>query len=328
MKQFLNILLFLTYTACYSQSGVRVYLEKPNQLYKQTTIFFLDNEHDKLNDTLLSESYINSIWTTIDSNKYAVNCFEPLIEDVSIPINIHISSDTGLFIIGVDEIYGKTLPCALLDNQVPGYHLMPYYCQGPISNERFSIYFERPIQIEVLDDCDFGYIVIDNDEPSVEYTLLSHNDINASYVLPTSTDTIFDLPRGDYTLCVNDYVSEQIVFTISNTVIDATLFIPYTTVYIGDSYITPVLNIYSPYTDIYWDFGDGTSSYNDTNPVHYYTQPGTYTLKAILSERQCSRIFESQILVENTNGNQTVNKLQYKPTSNYYIIDGKLVRRL
>lgn len=34
-------------------------------------------------------------------------------------------------------------------------------------------------------------------------------------------------------------------------------------------------NIYSDITDWQWNFGDGTSS-NEQNPVHYYTQPGTY----------------------------------------------------
>jgi hypothetical protein len=331
MKQFLSILLFLTCLTGYSQSGVRVYLEKPNQLYKQTIIYFSDactDGFDQFNDALLFGGTLNKIWTSIGTTEYIINTFGPLTEDKIIPIGANINPDTGLFIIGVDETYGEVLPYVLLDNQVPGYHSTPYICQGPVSNERFSIHFERPMQIDVVSDCDFGYVVIDNDEPSIGYTLVPNNDPNTSYTLPASTDTIFDLPSGDYTLCSNDIIFEQVTFTISNTVIDATLYIPYTTVYIGDSYITPILNIYSPYNDIFWDFGDGFTFYNDINPVHYYTQPGIYTLRAIINEGQCSKIFESQITVENINGIQAINRLQYRPTSNFYSIDGKLVKKL
>jgi hypothetical protein len=330
MKQFLSILLFLTSAAGYSQSGVRVYLEKPNLLYRQTAILFSETNTDGFDiccDAILLGSNINSIWTNIGTNEYVINTFGPLTEDKNIPIDAYISPDTGLFIVGVDQEYGETLSYSLLDNQSPGHHSMPYYCQGPVSNERFSIHFEKPIQIEVVDGCDFGYVVIDNDEPSVPYILYLNDESNSSYVLPASTDTIFDLPSGTYTLCSNDTVPEQTTFSILNTVIDATLYVPYTTVYIGDSYITPILNIYSPYNEIYWDFGDGATLYNDINPVHYYSQPGIYTLKATVNEGQCSKVFESLIKVENINGIQAINKMQYRPTSNYYSIDGKLVRR-
>jgi len=331
MKKFLSVLLFLTCLTGYSQSGVRVYLEKPNLLNSSIIIYFSDACTDEVNfgyDAVLFGSEINSIWTNIGNGKYIVNCFGPLTEDMIIPIGAHISPDTGLFIIGVDETYGETLQYALLDNQVPGYHSMPYICQGPVSNERFSIHFEKPMKIDVASDCDFGYVVIDNDEPSIGYTLIPNNDPNSSYILPASTDTIFDLPSGDYTLCTNDEIPEQATFAISNTTIDATLYIPYTTVYIGDSYVTPILNIYSPYNDIFWDFGDGTTLYNDINPVHYYPQPGIYTLRAIVSEGQCSKIFESKIVVENINGIQATNRLQYRTTSNYYNVEGKVVKKL
>jgi hypothetical protein len=334
MKKFLSILLLLISTTCYSQSGIRIYLEKPNILNRQAIIFFSDTCTDELDyccDGTLFGGNLNTIWTTTGSETsemYVINCLNTLTEDRDVPIGAMILPDTGLFIIGINQTYGENLPCVLLDNQVPGYHPMPYYCQGPVLNERFSIHFELPMQIEVVNDCDLGYVVIDNDEPSIGYTLIPNNDPNSSYILPASTDTIFDLPSGEYTLCSNDEIPEQITFVISNTIIDATLHIPYTTVYIGDSYITPILNIYSSYNNILWDFGDGTTLYNDINPVHYYSQAGIYTLKVIVSEGQCSKMFESYITVENVNGIQVINKLQYRPTSNFYSIDGKLVKKL
>ena len=156
------------------------------------------------------------------------------------------------------------------------------------------------------------------------------DDSNTILYLPNYTDTIFDLPSGDYTLYVYDNIVETTSFTINNTVIDAALYIPQTTVYIGDSYVTPFLNIYSPYTNIVWDFGDGTiiNTYNDINPVHYYTEPGMYLLKVTISEGQCSKVFEGTINVEGSLGIQTINRPQYRQISDYmYSIDGKLIKK-
>jgi hypothetical protein len=171
--------------------------------------------------------------------------------------------------------------------------------------------------------------VIDNDEPSVGYTLTCSDQI---YYLPTYTDTIHDLVSGEYTLSLYDSIVEETTFTIQNTNIDATLYIPHTTVYLGDSYVTPILNIYTPYNEIYWDFGDGFTLTNDINPIHYYNQPGIYILKAVVSEGTCSRVFESEITVlhSNVSGIEYIltNTIRPRPSSNYYSIDGKLVKRL
>jgi len=332
MKYVLSLLLLLVSNLNYSQSGIRVYLEKPELLYKQTIIYFHDtctDGFDQFNDAVLFGGTLNNIWTNIGPTAYVINTFGPLTEDKDIPIGAYINPDTGLFVIGVDETYGESLPYALLDNQVPGYHTTPYVCQGPVSNERFSIHFERPMQIEVVNDCERGYVVIDNDEPSIGYTLTCGNQ---TYYLPTYTDTIHDLVSGDYTLSLYDSIVEQATFTIQSTSIDATLYLPFSTVYIGDSYITPILNIYTPYNDVFWDFGDGYTLVNDINPVHYYSQPGIYILKAVVNEGNCSRVFESQITVIDSNINSieriSTNVFRPRPTSNFYSIDGKLIKRL
>jgi len=333
MKYVLSLLLLLVSNLGHSQSGgVRVYFEKPELIKRQAIIYFSDtctDGYDQFNDAILFGGTLNNIWTNIGTNAYVINTFGPLTEDKDIPIGAYINPDTGLFIIGVDETYGAILSYTLLDNLVPGYHDTPYICQGPVSNERFTFRFERPMQIEVVDDCDGGYVVINNDEPSVGYTLTCGNQV---YYLPTYTDTIFDLVGGDYTISLYDSIVEEATFTIQDATIDATLYLPFSTVYIGDSYITPILNIYTPYNEILWDFGDGTTLANDINPVHYYSQPGIYILKAIINEGSCSRVFESQITVIDSNINSIdrilTNTYRPRPTSNYYSIDGKLVKRL
>jgi len=330
MKYVLSLLL-LTCISGYSQNSViRLYLEKPNQFYKQTIVAFLDSATD-FADPCCDATYLaggtEGIWSYIGTNQYVVNAFEYPNEDKLIQIGTSASPDTGLFIIGIDQIDGDTLPLVLLDNNVPGYHTLPYICNGPISN-RFSLLIEKPLQVETVNGCDVGYIVIDNDEPLTPY-YLTDNTGQTSY-LPTYTDTIYDLPSGEYSLSVYDSIPETIYFSIDNTVIDAVLNIPLTTVYLGDSFITPILNIYSQYDYIMWDFGDGVFTQNDINPVHGYSQQGVYTLKATIELGQCSKTFEAQITVNGPLGLNQPNYKdipKYKPSPFYYAIDGRLVKR-
>jgi PKD repeat protein len=329
MKKLLGALLLLTNVACFSQTtGVRLFFQKPNQFNKQTIIAFSDtttNGADNCCDALMLAGSAQGIWTYINGTKYTINTFAPLEVDNVIQLGTSASPDTGAFIIGVDQYIGDTLDVAILDELVPGIHSVPYSCQGPVSGDRFSLFVERPLSVEVVEGCEIGYVAINNDEPSVPYQLT--NQANETLSLPATADTIYDLPSGTYTLCVYDDVPEQYTFTIVNTVIDATLYLPYTTLYIGDSYVTPILNIYSSYDSIEWDFGDGTIAQNDINPIHYYTSVGTYTLRASVSEGECTRIFEATITVSDISNIQYVQVVRRKPTDYYYAIDGKLIRR-
>jgi len=163
MKYILSLLLLLVSNLSHSQSGIRVYIEKPNVFGREAIIHFSDactDGYDQLNDAVLFGGTLNNIWTNIGTGQYVVNCLGPLTEDKDIPIDANINPDTGLWVVGINETYGDVLPCILLDNQVPGYHSMPYTCQAPVSNERFTIHFERPMKVDVVSDCEFGYVVI------------------------------------------------------------------------------------------------------------------------------------------------------------------------
>lgn len=329
MKQLLSTLLLLTSVICFGQTtGVRLFFQKPNQFYKQTIIAFSDtttNDADNCCDALMLASGTEGIWTYINGTRYIINTFAPLQVDNVIQLGTSASPDTGTFVIGVDQYIGDTLRVAILDELVPGIHSIPYTCQGPITGDRFSLFVERPLSVEVVEGCEIGYVAINNDEPSVPYQLI--NQANETLSLPATADTIYDLPSGTYTLCVYDDVPEQYTFTIVNTIIDATLYLPYNMVYIGDSYVTPVLSIYSPYDSIEWDFGDGNLAQNDINPIHYYTNVGTYTLRASVIKGDCTRIFEASITVSDVSNIQYVQAVKRKPTDYYYMIDGRLTKR-
>lgn len=326
--------LLLTNITSYCQGGIRLYIQKPNSLlYKQTIIAFSDSTTDGVDneDVYMFGNTENAIFTKINNQPYSFNYLNYLNEDKIIPIYTNINPDTGMFVIGIDERYGDFIPVGLFDSVTNTVHNLetPYICQGPVYN-RFSLLFEKPISLEIVDGCDVGYVVVNNDTPEFGYVLQQEGTNNTMYI-SSDVDTLFDLTNGNYTLSLPyESIYESINFSINNTVIDASLNIPFTTVYLGDSYITPILNIYSPYTYVEWDFGDGVIFGNDLNPVHYYSQLGIYTLKVTITEGQCVKKFESQITVNGPLGMDVIeykNFPRHKPTTFYYAIDGKLVKR-
>ena len=336
MKKILTILILITSLFSYAQSDakyIRVYIEKPELLYKSTVIIFSDSCTDGLDwnyDAIQFGGPLNSITTTIGNTSYVFNCFPNITEDKIIPLNINTSPDTGTFVIGQDLIIGEIPPYRLLDSQNPGYHQMPYICQGPVSNGRFSILFEYPLTVDVISGCEVGYVIIDNDESSVSYEVTSYNDPNISYTFPPNTDTIFGLINGDYLLTLNDTIVEEVQFSVSNTTFNDELVVPYVLLPIQDPYIIPYLIVASPYDEISWNFGDGTPIiYNDVNPVHGYTQEGIYTLELTIVRDGCSKTLQQIITIYNPLGIQNIYPIipSYKQSQYYYGIDGKLIKR-
>ena len=335
MKKLILFLTILIPSITLSQSDadyIRVYIEKPELLYKNCVIIFSDtctNGADWCCDAIQFGGPLNSITTTIGNTSYVFNCFPKITQDRIIPLNINISPDTGVFIIGIDLSVGNLPPYALLDSQFPGYHQMPYICYGPVSNGRFSILFEYPMTVDVISGCESGYVIINNDESSVPYELMNYYDPSVSYNFPPNTDTIFDLPNGDYILTLNDSITEQAQFSVSNTTFNDELVIPYSLLTIQDPYIIPYLIMAASYDEISWNFGDGTPIlYNDINPVHGYTQTGIYTLEVIITRNGCSKTLQQTITIYNPLGIQSIYPIipNNKKNQYYYGIDGRLIR--
>jgi hypothetical protein len=339
MKNLLTILLIITCLFGYGQSDakyIRIYISKPNVWNGSSTIIiFSDSCTDGLDQccdasTIFGLQCDDCITTTIGNQPYVFNCFPNLTEDKIIPLNINIAPDTGTFVIGQDFILGDIPQYRLLDTQYPGYHQMPYTCQGPVSNGRFSMFFEYPLTVDVFGGCYTGYVVINNDEPSESYEITSYDDPNISYILPPSTDTIYSLSNGDYLITLNDTIIEEALFSVANTILNDELVVPHVLLTIQDSYITPYLIIESSYDEISWDFGDGTPIlYNDVNPVHGYTETGIFILKVTITRNGCSKTIQEVITIYNPLSIQPIYPIipNDKHTQYYYGIDGKLIRK-
>lgn len=276
MKNFILLLTLLISNSISSQDGVRVYIQKYDLLYRQTAIIFSETTTDDVDiccDAILfGGSTLNYIWTYNGQTPYLINSFSPLIEDRIINLGSNFSPDTGSFIIGIDQVYGDTIPVKLIDSFVPGLHEMPYVCQAPVSNDRFKLYFEYPINIEAISGCGDGMLIIDNDNDS-NYVLTILEDTVG--IFPANTDTIFNLYSGSYNLNI---MGENInyPFTIDNYLTESFIQTSANNVWLNDSYIEFIFISDDPISGVDWNFGDGNFINNDYNPVHNYTQQKFY----------------------------------------------------
>jgi PKD repeat protein len=126
-----------------------------------------------------------------------------------------------------------------------------------------------------------------------------------------------------------DTINESVSLNIQNgtNVYQSILTIPWTNISITDPFIIPeVESNYNP-SQIIWNFGDGTFAYDDTNPVHQYTEPGIYTLTCtVISTEGCVETLTSTITVYVINGCEPLIKREKKYLYTYGI-DGKLLKK-
>jgi len=272
-------------------------------------LLFFNNICPQNHITLLSSKNDSLV---INLDNYIFN------EDIIIPLKFD-SSISYIKLIGSDK---DNSLIRIIDEEK--LNPLPYFLDTP--KDSVTLFIENPIQIEVFNDCNVGYVIIKNDKPKTPYFLITQD----SYVfyLPNYTDTIYNLPSGKYKLSLYEEIEESIEFEINITPIDAILYLPN----INFSCINPLLNMYSMYSEIKWDFGDGTILYNQLNPTHCYSNTGKYNLKVTIYEKDCYMLFEREITIneigDNLNPNQYMltNKLLHKNINNFNSIEGKIIK--
>jgi hypothetical protein len=327
MKRLILLLLLITVEAK-SQSTIRLFFEKTEDFTKQTIIAFTEETTDDVDNCcdafLLGLSEVG-IWTEINGTPYAINALSPITEDRVIPIHISSYTNDGLYLIGVDYESGEKLSYRLIDEEYPDVMFnLPYSFVGPIYENRFSLYIDRPTIVQPVSGCDFGKVGIDNDDDGLTYILYSNGELVNTY--PSSTDTIYQLSNGNYQLISGEF-AEVDSFFIQNENINATLWVSAQNVWIIDSYIEGVVTIYSPFDSIHWDFGDGTFVEGDQNPVHQYQSPGVYVLRVTVKRGDCQKTLETIISVQSPNGMYTPqNPVKFRAQVRSWDLAGRRLR--
>lgn len=313
----------------YSQNAIRLFFQRPNDFYKQTIIAFTDSSTDGLDqccDAILLGGSSVGIWTSIGNNRYAINSFGILNEDKIIPIGLQSYTNEGQFVIGVDWQTGPPIEYRLMDAEYPGeFFVLPYVFSGSIYEGRFSLYIDRPMTVGVFPGCEVGKVSITNDDDETPYMLYQSGELIGE--IPSYVDTLFDISDGNYEL-IGGQFDEIHSFYLENTQINANLYVSSQNVWINDAYIEGIVTIFTPYTSISWDFGDGSPMVtDDTNPVHLYQNTGTYILKVIIRRGQCEKILQSLITVESLSGfNTPMNPIRLRTQVQRWDLAGRRLR--
>jgi hypothetical protein len=263
------------------------------------------------------------IWTTIGQQAYIINVFAPLTGVREIPIGAY-SPDVNMtwtFYIP-DAPVNTTL--RIIDNGEE--HLLPYTTSGDFYTGRFSLVFSPAPEFSHVKACtDTGSTCVTVSIPGgYDYwRVIKEGDFEDLY---TGTDsTICGLTRGDYSLQLyRDDKVDGALFTIDWIDLNAVFSIPLTDVPITDPVIIPEVDIFTPYDSLRWDFGDGFSSFNDSNPVHVYQSLGVYPLKLHVYRDFCTLTYIESINVYQINAIPPI-YIQKKGGRKYvYGLDGRL----
>ena len=322
MKKLILFLAILIPTISYSQI-TRFYLDSETNAY-QTIIAFSDSTTDGVDNCCDAYDWPNApIWTRIGNLRYVINSFSQITDDRWIPLGIRCESET--FEIGIDQVIGDTIRCLIWDSLTNEIYNLPHTFNTPTNGDsRFKIFFEYPLNVRTNNLCDSTQIIIDDDYSIGQLTM-----INNGITTNIDSDTFYLKSNGNYTLTLQgDTITEVVTFMVDNINNEqiTELIVPLTQVPITDPVIVPILDLnYTP-SEIIWDFGDGTTLYNDINPVHEYTQPGVYTLSVIvISQTGCARYLVEFISVYSINGIIPVVNPKKRKSSYKYDLSGRII---
>ncbi|HXB40322.1 MAG TPA: PKD domain-containing protein [Bacteroidia bacterium] len=294
-----------------------------NSMQNETDIYFDASgsfTYNPLNDAPslgVNPGYLNIV-TRFDSISYQIKCLPLLVQNISVPVKIV----TGVS--GVYQIYGsdiQNLPsgaCIFLhDNFTNTTHDLRsgnYTCT--ISDTENVTRFVLNIGISIFPasgnflnpTCSSsGDGFISANVPSGTgswnyYWKDSLNTIIKTSLQKTTGDTLFGMNKGAYSVDItsNGTCSNgTVTFYLQGTQSPVASFITAADTNTINSPVT-FTNTGINTNAYWWDFGDGMGT-NNTNPAHYYTAPGTYTVTLTAKGSACadSSIYFKEIMITN-----------------------------
>lgn len=278
-------------------------LEAAGQSMSNETVVYFDsagtfNYNDQYDAPSLgvAPGYLNII-TRVDSIDFQIKCLPRLTQNMSIPVKV-VTGVSGSYQIFANEF--KNLPygaCIMLhDNLTNSNHdlrLGAYTCN--IVDTESVARFVLNISISSLSvsgsslnpTCSAsgnGYIIASGTVGASSWNYYwkdSVNNIIKTSLLKTTSDTLFGLNNGVYSVDINingTCSNGTLAYALQGTLIPAAQYIVSSdTISMGDMEGIRFTNQSTNAGGFLWNFGDGGEA-NDTNVTYNYTSPGTYTV--------------------------------------------------
>ena len=328
-------------------------LEAAGQSMQNETVLYFDSSgtfsyNDQYDAPSLgvSPGYLNII-TRLDSIDFQIKCLPLLTQNMSIPVKV-ITGTGGSYQIYANNIQSLSSgACIMLHDNLTNsdYDLRQgaYTCY--VSDTESIARFILNISISTLSvsgsslnpTCSSsgnGYIIargVTGTTPWNYYWKDSLNNIIKTSLLKTTSDTLFDLNTGVYSVDINTNgtcSNGTLTFTLQSTLTPVALFtIESDTVSMNDNIEGLHFTNKSANSGSYlWDFGDGGGA-NDTNATYNYTSLGTYTVALTAFGSVCpdTSIYLKQITItdETTAIEKTTTATNHmiinRDANNYYV---------
>ena len=298
--------------------------------YNETLIAFKDDATDDADQQYDAKKMRGNeqiaLYSVIGNEDYAIQALPKLNSDKMLPLGIDapVSGQQTLRLKQIEHIPASA-QVILEDTKLGVFQnlrtnpIYVYNFESTTDSDRFRLHFKPAVAlIATTESCaeNDGTIMINSNSATTwDYSVVNSNGtILASATNFSGIAQLENLAGGVYTVNLSNqfgtFVQESIEIQ-SGAAINATVYASDDQVELTDAGISFTATA-SGATDITWDFGDGTIVTGILNPVHYYTNPGTYTVSFVASNANCMEVKNIDIrVISATTGIDKADKLTF-----------------
>lgn len=298
--------------------------------YNETLIAFKDDATDDADQQYDAKKMRGNekiaLYSVIGNEDYAIQALPKLNSDKMLPLGIDapVSGQQTLRLKQIEHIPASA-QVILEDTKLGVFQnlrinpIYVYNFESTTDSDRFRLHFKPAVTlVATTESCaeNDGTIMINSNSATTwDYSVVNSNGtILASATNFSGMAQLENLAGGVYTVNFSNQFGTLVQESIeiqSGAAINATVYASDDQVELTDAGISFTATATGA-TDITWDFGDGTIVTGILNPVHYYTNPGTYTVSFVASNANCMEVKNIDIrVISVTTGIDKADKLTF-----------------
>jgi hypothetical protein len=311
--------------------------------YNETLIAFREDATDDADNQYDAKKMRGNekiaLYSIIGTEDYAIQALPSLTADKMLPLGIeaNVSGPQTIKLKQIEHIPASA-QVILEDTKLGVFQnlrsnpIYVYNYETGVDVNRFRLHFKPAVTLFAsTESCaqNDGTITLNSNSATTwNYSVVNSNGVTLASAQNFSGNVeLNNLSGGIYTVNLSNqfgtYVQEMIEVQ-SGSGITASVNASAIEVELNEESIEFTANVNGA-TDITWDFGDGTIVTGVLNPIHFYTNPGTYTVNFVASNANCMDVKTILITVlNNPTGIDQAEKQAFNiypnPASDYAVI--------
>lgn len=289
--------------------------------YNETLLGFRNDATDEVDNQYDAAKFRAnqniSLYSLIGDNGYAIQALPSLGSDKVVQLGIEAAvNGSHTFRLKKTDNLDETVQIILEDTKKGVFQnlrsnpVYPYDYDKATDVKRFRLHFKPGVEIQTsTESCAQNDGAITINSPSATSSHLVIRDASGEVIAENENFSGFlnvpNLPAGSYLVKLDNSFGMHVQQTVEikgGSPVSAQIVASSKEVIASQDFIEMKANVNGTYSDITWNFGDGTIITGTSNPLHMYTEPGVYTVSLIVSNANCMDVKETQITVK---GNAT-----------------------